>query len=72
MKTVLSAVLTIFLLTGMLFAQTDENQLGNELTLTEKTKISERTIQRIEIMKQINLFIGGLIRFRNHKCMKIL
>jgi hypothetical protein len=61
MKTILSAVLTIFLLTGMLFAQTDENQLGNELTLTEKTKISDILADPESYLDQVVLVEGEVL-----------
>lgn len=41
MKTILFPAITFILLSGMLVAQNDDTTFGSEITLTEKTKISD-------------------------------
>ena len=61
MKTILSVVLTYFLLSGMLYAQTGEAKLGNEITLTEKTKISEILADPESYLDQVVLVEGEVL-----------
>ena len=41
MKPILISVITFILLNGVLFAQNEDAALGNKITLTEKTNISD-------------------------------
>jgi hypothetical protein len=61
MKTILSVVLTFFLLSGMLYAQTGEAKLGNEITLTETTKISEILADPESYLDQVVLVEGEVL-----------
>jgi hypothetical protein len=61
MKIILSAVLTILFLTGMLYAQSEEAKLGNEITLTEKTKISDILADPESYLDQVVLVEGEVL-----------
>jgi hypothetical protein len=61
MKKTLIALLTILFLTGMLFAQTDEANLGTEITLTEKTKISDILTDPESYLDQVVLVEGEVL-----------
>lgn len=61
MKTVFVAILNIFILTGLIFAQTDEANLGSEITLTEKTKISDILADPESYIDQVVLVEGEVL-----------
>ncbi|MBT8379130.1 MAG: DUF4920 domain-containing protein [Ignavibacteria bacterium] len=58
MKTILFAILFF---AAMLYAQTDESKLGNELTLTEKTKISDIISDPESYIDQVVLVEGEVL-----------
>jgi len=61
MKAKIAALITCFFLCGVLYAQTEETKLGNEISLTEKTKISDILADPESYLDQVVLVEGEVL-----------